>query len=223
MKKISFRDIKPTKTNLIKLQKKLDFAVKGESFLEYTIEQLMIQIKIFWIDYQLQRKNFLNLFRKLLIELNQTYKEMGKNNVIKISKLSRIQYKTLIHLKYMKDKGSIYPNIDLKFKKDQKFPAYSFSYTSPHLDYLIIILKLFFKNLISYIEIEDRCLKSSLNYKKINRRKNGYKHLIIPQLQKDIKKIKELLEENERESYIRLKKTKNLINKNGNYFYEVFK
>ncbi len=201
----------------------MDFAIKGESFLEYTIEQLMNQIKIFWLDYQLQRKNFLNLFRKVLIKLNQTYKEMGKNNLVMISKLSKIQYNTLIHLKYVKDKGSIYPNIDLKFKKDKTLPAYSFSNTSPHLDYLIIISKLFFKNLISYIEIEDRCLKLSLNYKKINRRKNGYKHLIIPQLQKDIKKIKELLEETERENFIRLKKTKDLINKNGNYFYEVFK
>ena len=49
--------------------------------------------------------------------------------------------------------------------------------------------------------------------KKINRRIRGLKNVIIPELQLEIKKIKEILEENERENYVRLKNTKDLITK----------
>ena len=41
----------------------------------------------------------------------------------------------------------------------------------------------------------------------------GLKNVIIPELQFDIKKIKDILEENERENYVRLKNTKDLITK----------
>jgi vacuolar-type H+-ATPase subunit D/Vma8 len=56
-------------------------------------------------------------------------------------------------------------------------------------------------------------LKLSLSYKKINRRIRGLKNVIIPDLQLEIKKIKGILEENERENYVRLKNTKDLITK----------
>jgi len=49
---ISFREIKPTKTNLIALQKKLIFAKKGEKFLEFKREQLIDLIKSNWNAYQ---------------------------------------------------------------------------------------------------------------------------------------------------------------------------
>ncbi|MFX0138413.1 MAG: V-type ATP synthase subunit D, partial [Candidatus Hodarchaeota archaeon] len=54
-------------------------------------------------------------------------------------------------------------------------------------------------------------LKVAINFKKINRRINGLKNVIIPNLESTIKQIKEILEEIERENYIRLKKTKDFI------------
>ena len=52
-----------------------------------------------------------------------------------------------------------------------------------------------------------------MNFKKINRRLNGLKNIIIPELELNIKGIKGKLEEIERENFVRLKKTKDLINK----------
>jgi len=54
-------------------------------------------------------------------------------------------------------------------------------------------------------------LKVALSFKKINRRINGLKNVIITRLGSNIKQIKEILEEIERENYVRLKKTKDLI------------
>jgi len=54
-------------------------------------------------------------------------------------------------------------------------------------------------------------LKHALNFKKINRRINGLKNVIIPRLKLNVKHIKTILEEVDRESFVRLKKIKDII------------
>ncbi|MFX0042884.1 MAG: V-type ATP synthase subunit D [Candidatus Hodarchaeota archaeon] len=210
---ISFRKIRPTKTNLMNLQKRLKFALKGENFLEYKREQLIQQIRKLWLDFESHRNNFIAIFRKSMIKLNQTYKEMGKRDFILISGISKLQLKPTIEIKYIKELGIINPKINYSLVSKQQLPAYSFEYTSHFIDDLSIILKEFFKRLILLAEKEDFLLKTAMNFKKINRRLNGLKNIIIPELELNIKDIKGKLEEIERENFVRLKKTKDLINK----------
>ena len=196
------------------LQKRLTFAVKGENFLKFKLEQIIFEIKKNWDNYLKQREIFLKLYKDTMIKLNQTYKEMGKREFNLISKLSKIQYNPTIAVNYIKKIGSLVPIIDYELIREELLPAYSFENTSHYLDDLIILLIKFFQSLIDVAQSEDLLLKLSLTYKKINRRINGLKNVIIPELQIDIKKIKAVLEEIERENYVRLKNTKNLITKN---------
>ncbi len=196
------------------LQKRLTFAVKGENFLKFKLEQIIFEIKKNWDNYLKQREIFLKLYKDTMIKLNQTYKEMGKREFNLISKLSKIQYNPTIAVNYIKKIGSLVPIIDYELIREESLPAYSFENTSHYLDDLIILLIKFFQSLIYVAQSEDLLLKLSLTYKKINRRINGLKNVIIPELQIDIKKIKAVLEEIERENYVRLKNTKNLITKN---------
>jgi len=197
------------------LQKRLTFAVKGENFLKFKLEQIIFEIKKNWENYLKQREIFLKLYKDTMIKLNQTYKEMGKREFNSISKLSKIQYNPKIAVNYIKKIGTLVPIIDYELIREELLPAYSFENTSHSLDDLIILLMKFFESLIIVAQSEDLLLKLSLTYKKINRRINGLKNVIIPELQIDIKKIKAVLEEIERENYVRLKNTKNLITKNA--------
>ena len=61
------------------------------------------------------------------------------------------------------------------------------------------------------IYTEDLMLKHALNFKKINRRINGLKNVIIPRLKLNVKRVRAVLEETERESFVRLKKIKDII------------
>jgi len=185
--------------------------VRGENFLEFKREQLIFQIKRIWNEYEALRKRFLKLYMKALIKLNQNYKERGKRGILLISKLSKIQYKASVNVQYKKSVGIIIPKINYEFIQKEKLPAYTFNNTSHYLDDLIIILKKLFEVIILFSEIEDLILKLSLKFKKINRRINGLKNLIIPRLEINIKQIKDILEEIQRESFVRLKKTKDLI------------
>lgn len=212
MDKISFRELKTTKTNLINLTKRLNFAERGENFLKYKREQLLLQIENNQIKYQNQRKIFLDLFKNALLKLNKTYREMGKQNLYFISKVSKLNYTPTINVVYTKRIGMLLSNINYNLQ-ELPLPVYSFQDTSHHLDELIVLIKSGLKNMILLAEKEDLMLKLALNYKKVSRRINGLKYNIIPRLKLDIKKIKETLEENDRDNFVRLKKTKELINK----------
>jgi len=210
---ISFRDIKPTKTNLINLQKKLNFAIRGKNFLEFKREMLMYQVKTNYNDYISYRKDFFKLFKNTMIKLNQTYQEMGKNTVNMISKISTIQYKPNISINLIRDMGISISKIKYQLIQEKDLPAYSFENSSQYLDELMNLLKKFFEKLIQLAEKEDSMLTFAYHFKKIDRRINGLENIIIPNLGEDITKIKKILEESERESFVRLKKTKNLIDK----------
>ncbi|MFX1348719.1 MAG: V-type ATP synthase subunit D, partial [Promethearchaeota archaeon] len=190
---------------------RLNFAQKGENFLELRREQLIILLRSIWKDYNKSRKEFLTLFKESMKLLNLTYEEMGKNELFLISNLSRIQYKPTIEIFYKKVVGITNPQISYELIQEEKLPAYTFDNTSHYLDDLIKSLKSFFNKIIEFSEIEDLLLKQAINFKKINRRINGLKNIIIPQLQSNIKLIKDILEEVDRENYVRLKKTKDLI------------
>lgn len=196
---------------MINLQKRLLFAVKGQNFLEFRREQLILQIKKLWKDYNTHRKELLKLFKESLNFLTQTYEEMGKNGVNLISKLSTIQYKPRINIQTVKKMGIVVSQVDYELFQEEKLPAYTFENTSHYLDDLLIKLKEFFNKIKEFSEIEDLILKVAINFKKINRRINGLKNVIIPKLESTIKQVKEILEEIERENYVRLKKTKDLI------------
>ncbi len=195
------------------LKKKLTFAVKGENFLKFKLEQLIYEIKENWDKYIKNREIFIDLYKETMIKLNQTYKEMGKRDFILISSLSKIQFQPKINIKYTKKIGSLIPLIEYELIREELLPAYSFENTSHYLDDLITVLLKFFNQIIVFAMLEDVLLNISYSYRKINRRIRGLKNIIIPELQLDIKKIKEILEENERENYVRLKNTKDLITK----------
>lgn len=136
---------------------------------------------------------------------------MGKNEVNLISTLSTIQFKPRINVQTKKKMGIVISQVDYELFQEEKLPAYTFENTSHYLDDLIVHLKKLFRTVIDFSELEDLLLKVSLSFKKINRRINGLKNIIIPRLESNIKQIKDILEEIERENYVRLKKTKDLI------------
>ena len=65
-----------------------------------------------------------------MIKLNQTYKEMGKNHIDLISKISTIQYKPNVKIYHEKEGGTIISRINYELIQEEQLPAYSFENTS---------------------------------------------------------------------------------------------
>ena len=214
MLEISFKIVKPTKTNLNELQKQLNFMKKGEKFLEYKREQLSSEIKESWADFTAQQKTFSNIIQMALKRLIQCYRDMGRSELKLISKIITIESKPLIKVHYHKHIGIFLPQIESVLGKSKDDPSYSFENTSYHLDDLVQNnLTELFKQLISIVETEDKMLRLAITFNSVSRRINGLKNIIIPDLSMKIKTIRDLLEEIERENFVRLKKIKDLLNK----------
>lgn len=195
----------------MELQRKMIFAERGKEFLEFRREQIIKLINEYWKKYHIQQKGFFSLFKKVMLLLNETYKEMGKKNFNIISSISKIRLEPQFILKYVKKAGIIIPHIEYELIQERQLPAYSFEISSHYLDDLIVLLKKFIEQIMRTAEVEDIMLKFAFNFKKIDRRINALKNIIIPNLQSDIKTIKDILEEIEREEYVRLKITKEKI------------
>lgn len=208
---MSFREIKPTKSNLLKLKDRLEFTEKGEDFLDYKRTELISEIRSVWTNYKNQRKKFLQIARKVLLTLNETYKEQGKRSVEMISQIGELQFDPRIDLKYSTRLGIAIPQLNFNLEKKESLPPYSFDNSSQHLDELMDMLKGFIEKLLLLAETEDVLVKYAFNFQKINRRMKGLKNIIKPQIKRDIKKIETTLDENERERFTRLKKTKDKI------------
>ncbi|TFF97781.1 MAG: V-type ATP synthase subunit D [Promethearchaeota archaeon] len=208
---MSFREIKPTKSNLLKLKERLEFTEKGESFLDYKRTELISEIRSVWTNYKNQHKRFLKRARKILLLLNDTYKEQGKRSLETISKMGQIQFDPKVDLKYSTKLGIAIPTLNFKLRKKENLPPYGFDNTSKHLDELMNLLKDFIEDLLLVAETEDVLIKYAFNFQKIDRRMKGLKNIIKPQIESDIKKIETILEENERERFTRLKKTKDKL------------
>jgi len=196
------------------LEDRLDFVEKGKDFLDYKRTQLVDQIRNIWTNYKNQHKKSFEMIQEAMSNLNETYKEQGKQSVNLISMMGRIQYKPRIELKYSKKMGIAIPRLELEFEKEEKLPPYAFTNTSKYLDNLMGLLKNMFEQIILLAETEDVLIKYAFNFQKVNRRIQGLKNVIKPQIESDIKKIERILEETERENFTRLKKTKDMIKTN---------
>ncbi len=206
-----FQRLKPTKSNLIILKKRVKFAEKGRELLEIKREQLIYQIKDIWVKYKILREQFTDMMRDAYSTLNDTYMDMGKKKVRTIQNFSKIHFQPKITTNFFNLMGIIVPKISSDLGELEKLPSYSFSDTSHHLDTLLDKLKDIFEKLISLAELESVLLNYSKNFQKLHRRINSLDKIIIPDIQNNIKKISDILEENERENLIRLKKIKEII------------
>jgi len=208
---MSFRKVKVTKTNLLKLTKKKGFAVKGEKFLEFKREQLTSEINGKWHSYKSAKEKLINLFKRVIVLHHQTYKEMGKRDLLLISEMSKLEYSPELKIQYANDFGIQTPKLRFSFDDNKKLPSYNFDNSSHFLDNLVLNLKQLIQELITTAEKEDSLVKFAHNFNKVNRRINALKNIIIPELESKIKQIKNQLEEIERENFVRLKKTKELL------------
>ena len=89
---------------------------------------------------------------------------------------------------------------------------YSFAGTSPELDAAVLSMTGLFPLLCELAECEKTCDMLAAEIEKTRRRVNALEHVMIPDMEKNIKFITMKLEDNERQNITRLMKVKTVIN-----------
>ncbi|MHA1776494.1 MAG: hypothetical protein DRO88_04015 [Promethearchaeia archaeon] len=207
---MSFQKVKPTKPELTRLKKKHDFSQRGESLLEIKREQLheiLTKTAVYYFKVREEMREQLLANMELLKE---TYQFIGKEKVERISLYNQSKLDPKIKITYVHKGGIDLPQLELE--KSQKYlPPYSFYDTALHIDILIKKLQTCLNTLIKLGRLDKAIYRISENYKKINRRIDALEDLVIPKLENDIRAIEEILSDNEREEFIRLKKIKEFL------------
>lgn len=203
---------------LTRLKKKLNTAIRGHKLLKDKWDELMRQfLELVRENKALREKvekeieaanrNFVLaragmqdevLNTALLAPKQEVYLESGVKNVMSVE-IPQFTYQTR-----SADESDIY--------------SYGFAFTSSDLDDAVYSLSEVLPDLLRLAEVEKSCQLMAAEIEKTRRRVNALEHIIIPQMQENIKFITVKLDENERSTQIRLIKVKDMMLEEAHHY-----
>ena len=201
----------PTRMELTRLKRKLVTARKGHKLLKDKRDELMRQFLI------MVREN-----RELREAVEKDIGQANRGFALARSSMSD----EAVRVAFMAPKqrvsiGVTYKNImsvnvpeytfDTRTDNASDIFSYGFAFTSADLDDAVEQLSGVFEQMLKLAQTEKSCQLMAAEIEKTRRRVNALEHVMIPQLEEDIKFISMKLDENERSSQIRLMKVKDMM------------
>lgn len=203
--------VNPTRMELTRLKKKLVTAKRGHKLLKDKRDELMRQFldlvrenrvlrekveagiveanKSFVLARAVMQEEVLNV--ALLAPKQEVYLEKGSRNVMSVE-IPVFNYITKT------------PDVNDVF-------SYGFAFTSGDLDDSVKALSDLLPEMLKLAECEKSCQLMAVEIEKTRRRVNALEHVMIPDMEENIKYIIMKLDENERSTQVRLMKVKDMI------------
>ena len=212
--------VNPTRMELTKLKKKLTFAIRGHKLLKDKRDELMRQ----FLDLVRENKN-------LREKVEAGIQAANKNFVLARAGMTD----EVLNVALMAPKQEVYLSVGTRnvmsvdipmFEYKTKTPdindiySYGFAFTSSDLDDSIKSLEDIFPDMLHLAECEKSCQLLAAEIEKTRRRVNALEHVMIPELQENIKYIVMKLDENERSTQIRLMKVKDMMLEQAHHYSE---
>ncbi|MDL2323748.1 V-type ATP synthase subunit D [Ruminococcaceae bacterium OttesenSCG-928-A16] len=205
------KQVNPTRMELTRLKRKLVTATRGHKLLKDKRDELMRQfLELVRQNRTLREKveaglsasakNFAlarasmpapMLDTALLAPGQKIELEAGERNVMSV-RVPQFTYQTR-----SADENNMY--------------SYGLSFTTADLDDAVKSLADVLPDLLQLAEIEKGCQLMAAEIEKTRRRVNALEHVMIPEMQENIKYITMKLDENERSTQIRLMKVKDMM------------
>lgn len=203
--------VNPTRMELTRLKKKLVTAMRGHKLLKDKRDELMRQF------LELVREN-----KVLRQRVEQGIERANKNFVLARASMSD----ELLNAALLAPKQEVSLRLGTKNVMSVDIPvfeyqtrtsdandiyAYGFAFTSADLDDAVKSLANVLPDMLRLAECEKSCQLMANEIEKTRRRVNALEHVMIPQMQSNIKYITMKLDENERSTQIRLMKVKDMM------------
>jgi len=215
---LASKQITPTRMELTRLKKKLATATRGHKLLKDKRDELMRQFlekvrenrslrEKVEAGIMAANKNFLLaragmqdqvLNTAMLAPKQRVSVESGVENVMSVD-IPTFSFKTR-----SPDQNDIF--------------SYGFAFTSSDLDGAVQSLADIFPDMLELAQCEKACQLMAAEIEKTRRRVNALEHVMIPELQANIKYISMKLDENERSTQIRLMKVKDMVLKEAHHY-----
>ena len=205
---MSLENVSPTRINLIRTKKTLSLAVSGRDVLERKRDILLRELRNSIYEAEKAREELLEALAKAYQSLKQANMTKGSETVANVALGSSYEANFLLDFKSIM--GVSVPNVEFQSETDAK-PDYGFANTNAELDKA-------FKQFYSVLELianlaraEGTTYQIANDVGRTQRRVNALNYVLIPMYRNITKKIALVLEEKDREEFVRTKRIKHMI------------
>jgi len=205
---MAMENISPTRISLIQTKKTLKLAETGREVLEHKRDILLRELRNSIYEAEQIRKELTEALTVAYQNLRDANIAKGSETIFNTALVSPFKANYLVDTRSIM--GVTVPLIKFQSEKNVK-PDYGFANTSANLD------KAFkkFYDVLSLVDklatAEGTTFQLANNINKTQRRVNALKHVLIPKYRDAVKWIELVLEEKEREEFIRTKRIKNML------------
>ncbi|MEJ2241176.1 MAG: V-type ATP synthase subunit D [Candidatus Bathyarchaeota archaeon] len=207
---MSARKVSPTRINLIRTKKTLQQSKSGLDLLERKRDVLIRELRHFSYDAKKLRDAVITALSAAYQDLIESKIIMGSETVDNVSLAFSLKENFILdHQSIM---GVTVPIVKLQRDKDSK-PEYGFADTSVLLDQTFKNFSDILEQIAQLAELEGSIYRIADDVQKTQKRVNALKHIFIPMYSELVKRIELVLEEKEREEFIRMKTAKRMISK----------
>jgi len=196
--------VAPTKTNLFKVKRDLQFAQEGYDLLEQKREILIAELMSLVDRTKDAQRKVGSGLADAFYALEQSVIRMGRRTVAQTA--LAVNVKASISLSHRSVMGVEVPIVKTVYKDIP--PYYSFAGTSFWLDEAIDKFKNVLKIMGELAELRLSLLRLAREVKRTVRRVNALEKIALPDYKETVKYIQDVLEEQERESFFVLKLVK---------------
>lgn len=214
------KHVNPTRMELTRLKKKLTTATRGHKLLKDKRDELMRQF------LELVREN-----KRLREKVEEGIAGANRNFVLARASMPEEAVNVALMAPrqevLLEQKTKNVMSVDIpQFIPHTKTPdehdiyPYGFAFTSSDLDDAVKSLQDILPDMLKLAECEKSCQLMSAEIEKTRRRVNALEHIMIPEMQENIKYIVMKLDENERSTQIRLMKVKDMMLEQAHHYKE---
>ncbi len=204
-------NVSPTRMELNRLKKRLAVARNGHKLLKDKRDELMKQfMKLIRRDQELRRE--------AEAQLESTQKDFLLAGALLSDEnlnaaLMRPSRTASAEVTFRNMTGVSVPEFEYKISSGTGDPlCYGFAETNASLDRAVIKMDAILEPLLELARVEKAARLLSCEIEKTRRRVNALEHVMIPEMERNIKFITMKLEDNERQNITRLMKVKDVIN-----------
>ena len=210
--------VNPTRMELTRLKGRLRTAQRGHKLLKDKRDELMRQ----FLDKVRENKALREEVETALVSANQNFMlaRAGMPDKMLNTALLAPKQELTISAGTQNVMSVEIPDFDFKTRTPDQNDMYSygFAFTTGDLDDAILSLSEVFPKMLKLAEVEKSCQLMAAEIEKTRRRVNALEHVMIPELQTNIKYITMKLDENERSTQIRLMKVKDMMLKEAHHY-----
>lgn len=205
---MSAENISPTRINLIQTKKTLKLAESGREVLERKRDILIRELRNSIYEAERTREELLEVLAKAYLNLREANIAKGSETIANVALGSSAEANYVIDYKSIM--GVTVPSVRFQGESDLK-PDYGFASTSAELDKA-------FKQFYSVLELiadlaraEGTTFQIANDVRRTQRRVNALNYVLIPRYRNIVKSIELVLEEKDREEFVRTKIIKRVI------------